>query len=441
MPETSSSKFGIIAILSTVLILFLIVALAVISSFVRPEEVEDVEIVADPASVISPEIVDPALAIAQLGGLAEGDVVDQAIRQARPGTALATIVYSPRIKAQTAAGDLLLLGDIFTQQGDFTRATMAYQMAGTLATLSPDLSDTTRADIFLQAGLGLIRIEAPVLPKLYLDQAFLLATESSYLQSAYRSAVLSSLSQGYRALGDKAKARETLDLSIAPARLDSTPEQPLVLPVSQDVPLPAEIQTLEAERWQVAQLVVRDLVELGGQTRPTSLARLKDILLQEDTLKSQYFNAALVTEPQLSNKVNILQSKINWQSLKHRLAQQGFGLSIIPEWEAQAPTIEAELTASYNELYRLYADIVVAIPDADDIDRATEEAIKRQVLAGALGQYPHYPGEQLRTQLLQATARLIENQPGTQLRASYIFLNGQVYYTLIRDDELVRVVQ
>jgi hypothetical protein len=364
-------------------------------------------------------------------------VIDQAISKARPGTALATIVYSPELNSKDVAGDLILLGRKFTERGNTTRARLSYQMAGTLATLSPDMSDTLRADIFLQAGIGLIEQEDPILAKIYLDQAFLVATESNYLQAAYRRSILEQLRQAYLDIGLKQEAQKSIEASMEPPNLVSLPESPLVLPVGKEVPLSLDVQQAETKRWQAAQAVVKELVELGGVVKPETKTNLREALFKEDEVKTQFFAEALEAEKQLSGKVNITQAKINWQSIKYRLARQGFGISLVPEWEEQAEQIRSELTSSYEDLYRLYSDIIVAMPDASQIDRATEEALRRQILAGQLGQYPNYPSEQLKIQLLDATARLVETQPGTELRVSYLSVDSVDYYTLISDEKIL----
>jgi len=436
MRQSSSSKFGVIAILSALIIVVLLSGLIIFSFLVKPEEPEPVEVLENPVTAVKAEDIDPALAIAQLGGISPLDVVDRAISKSRPGTALATIIFSPEIEAKDAAGDLLLLADKFAQKDDATRAGLSYQMAGTLATLSPDLSDTLRVDIFVQAGIGLAEVDNPLLAKIYLDQAFLAATESNYLQPAYRRTILEQLNQAYLSIGLKDLARRSLELSLDPANLETLSERPLVLPVGREIPYPLEVQEAEAVRWRAAQVMGRELVELGGEARPETVAALGEALLTEDQVKSQFFAQALEAEKQLSGKVDLLQAKINWQSVKYRLARQGFGISIVPEWEEQTEQIRAELTASYEALFRLYNDIIVAMPDASQIDRSTEEALRRQILVGQLGQYPNYPSEQLKAQLLDATARLVETQPGTKLRVSYLTVDDVDYYTLISDEKI-----
>ena len=438
MQRSAPSKFGVISVISAVVVLILIVGLATFSFLTLPEEPPPpVETFDNPVVAVSPDEVDPALAISLLAGVALDDVIEQAINKARPGTALATIISSPDLSAKEAAGSLLLLGDKFGQREESALAILSYQLAGTMATLSPDLSDTLRADIFLQAGIGLTRLERPILAKIYLDQANLVVGESPYLQAAYRQDVFSGLNRAYLALGLKAEARQSLERSLDPPNLGALPERPLVLPAKQEIALPIQVQEAEARRWRAAQFVVKDLVERGGIVQPEALEALQVALLAEDEAKSIYFAEAVQAEAQLSGKVNIVQAKIAWQSIKYRIAKGEFGLSLVPQWEASVDQIKADLTVGHEELYRLYGDIIVAIPIAEDIDRATEESLRRQVLAGQLGHYPDYPAEPLKMQLLEASARLIETQPSTELRVSYLSVDSTDYYTLISDRDVI----
>ena len=59
--------------------------------------------------------------------------------------------------------------------------------------------------------------------------------------------------------------------------------------------------------------------------------------------------------PQLSTQISIIRERINWLSIKYRVARRGYGISLVPEWEAEAEQIRAELTKSYELLFALYA--------------------------------------------------------------------------------------
>ncbi|OQY49041.1 MAG: hypothetical protein B6242_00710 [Anaerolineaceae bacterium 4572_78] len=433
--------FGIMAIIIALFFLCCVVSLAITGLFVKlPASTPVAKATMRPPPIkiiINHEDIDPALAMASLAGVSDSDVVNQATHKARPGTALATIVYSPEIPAGQAVGYLLLLGENFADRQNLAYTKLSYKLAGTLATLSPDLGDTTRADTFTQIGIGLTKLDEPILAKFYLDQAFLLATESRFLQSARRQAILTNLHQAYVGLNLEQESKDCLKLSMQPAQLENLPEKNLLLPKVQKIAFPPDIQKAEADRWKIAQDVAKGLVELDGTTNSNKIIRLKNALLIEDELKRVFFDEALRNESQLSNKVDIIQSKIIWQSVKYRIATKGFGISLVPEWDDQVNHIRAELKASYEERYQLYHVIAVSIPVADDIVRAEEERIRRQILAGQLGQYPGYPTEQLNSQLFDITRDIAQTQPYTKLHIGHLTVADTKIYAFVKGNVII----
>jgi hypothetical protein len=378
--------------------------------------------------------VDPALALASLGGVPEVDLVTEAIDKARPETALGVLLYSPVLNNKESAGGFLQLAVAYTEQGELEKAAFSYNMAGNFATLAPDLSDTVRADIFQQAAEGLTGIEEPALAKFYLDQAFALALKSPYLQAAHRRRVFERLHKNYTAIGERLLARESLSLSANPPSLTLITEERTVLPESKPIPLTEEIQTAEANRWLAAQELAAALVSRGGTAPPAVVDQLAQALILEDQLKLPFFEQELENTTQLSRKIDVTQARIAWLSTKYRIARHGYGLTLVPEWEAQAEQIRAELTKTHETLYALYADLVVALPDVAQIDKATEERLRIEILAGEIGRYPNYPEEQRRAQLVNSTDKLIATQPELNVFVGIGGVENEKLYTLIALD-------
>jgi hypothetical protein len=284
-------------------------------------------------------------------------------------------------------------------------------MAGTVATLSPNIPDTVRADIFLEAGEGLAQLEESALAKFYFDQAFEVASQSPYLQAVRRRAIFERLQKNYIILGEREAARVSLNLSATPPDLAiSTPEEP-ILPDPEAVSLSALGQEAEANRWRRAQELAAILVERGGSAPQISIDNLREALIEEDRQKLPFFESELATTTRLSKKIDITEAQIEWLTIKYRVAKQAYGISLVPEWEAQVEQIRANLTKTYERLFALYADLIVALPEVSQIDKATEERLRREILAGELGRYPNYPQEQRQKQLLDATSQLVATQP------------------------------
>jgi hypothetical protein len=210
-------------------------------------------------------------------------------------------------------------------------------------------------------------------------------------------------------------------------------EAPPVLPVAEPPLVSLEAQQAEAARWEAAQELSNALVARGGHAPSELVSALREALVAEDQAKLPYYDAQLASTPQLSVQISVVQARINWLSIKYRVARQGYGISLVPEWELQAEAIRAELTKSYELLFALYADLIVAMPEAEQIDLATEEILRRENLAGTLGRYPNYPAEQRISQLLQATAHLVETRPGEKMRVVVLPYGGVESFVLVDD--------
>lgn len=385
----------------------------------------------NPSNQLDIEAVDPALALASLGGAAEVEVITEAIDKDRPENALSALLFNPNLTDRESAGGFLQLANAYVKDGNIDKAIFSYELAGTVATLAPDISDTAKADIFLQTGQRLIDLGEADLAKFYLDQAFTIASRSQFLQSAHRRTIFESLQKHYLAIGENGLARQSLNLSANPPSASLTAAKQTVLPDPQPVLLPPPVQEAEANRWRVAQELTALLVTRGGNAPQSHIEGLGDALVAEDLEKMALYDSELQEATQVSHMIDITQAKIDWLSIKYRVARGAYGMSLVPEWEDQVEQIRADLTKTYEALFALYSDLVVALPDVSQVDKATEERLRNEILAGELGRYPNYPQKQRQKQLLDATNQLIVSQPEMTMFVAIGSVNNEERYTLI----------
>jgi hypothetical protein len=437
--KTKNAHMGLIIVVGTLTILMLILLVAVglflfntqLSS--APSAGVNVLTGRTPLGVINPGEIDPALALASLGGVAEVDVIVEAIQKSRAETALAALLYRPTIHDKESAGDFLLLAKAYLSNGNQDKGIFCLQMAGVIAILSPNLPDTARTDILLETGGKLVDLKQPIWAKFYLDQAFLLAARSPFLQAIHRRSIFEQLQKDYLALNERELARKSLDLTAKPIDTTiGTEDQNIVLPQTFGaVVMPLDMQETEAERWHKAQELAALLVDRGGKAPQPAIEALKQALIIEDGQKIPFYQNELATASHISRKIDVAMAQIEWLSTKYRIARQAYGLTIVPEWEAQAEQIRADLTKTYETLFTLYADLIVALPEVSQIDKATEEKLRREILAGELGRYPNYPEEQRRKQLLDASNQLITTQPQLNIFIGAGEVAGQPVFRLI----------
>ena len=434
-------KSGLIILIATTAFLVVVGVVSLSAYFLLRKQPFEVPPWQDPLTLVNYGGIDPALAVGGLGGVSDKDLAAQALTEGRTDTAFAVLVFSPSIGDRESAGAFLLLAERYQRDGQREQASSSYRLAGTIATLSPELPDTVRADTFILAGEGLARLRQFGLAQLFLDQAYSVATVSTYVQPATRRSLFQRLNKGYQAMGDRERARKSLELSAELFSPVAVPEPPPVLPVAEVPPLPIEVQQAEAARWKAAQELARYLVERGGRITQEASVDLANALIAEDQLRVPYYDAQLAQATQLSAQISVVQARINWLVMKYRIARGGYGLSLVPEWETQAEQERSELTKSYELLFALYADLIVAMPNADQIERATEEALRREILAGTLGRYPSYPAQQRVAQLTQATAQMVKSRPGSEMRVVVLPYAGVDAFVLVDDASFLAVTQ
>lgn len=432
-----NSNLGLIIVVSTLAVLMLILLTAVVSLFLtnrmgsdtprRPSLLTNT----GPLTRIEVDQIDPALALASLGGVPEVDVIGAAIEKARPETALSAILFQPALTDKETAGSLLLLAGAYTSSGQPAKGVFSYKMAGTVAVLSPNIPDNVRADVFIQAGEGLLDLNEAALAKFYLDQAFFVASNSPFLPAVQRRIIFERLQKDYLILGERELARTSLNLSADPPPLASLSLEKPILPDTQEIPLSTLIQEAEARRWQRAQELAAMLVDRGGKVSADETEALKQALIEEDRLKLPFYDTELATATRVSKKIDITVAKIQWLSTKYKVARQAYGISLVPEWEAQVEQIRADLTKTYETLFASYADLIVALPEVAQIDKATVERLRSEILAGELGRYPNYPEEQRQKQLLDASNKLATTQPQINIFVGVTTVNGEEMFTLV----------
>ena len=431
----------VVLVLAAAVALLLVIGIAALAGYLlMRKQPFDVPKWQDPRSQITPQAIDPALAVAGLSGIPDGELVRLALETMRPDTAFAILVLSPSMGDRESAGDLLLLAQRYRAKGQLAEAVTAYRLAGVLATLSPDLSDTERAETSALAGKGLAELNEYGLAELYFDQTFNILAHSHYIQAATRRSLWRRLQEGYLAIGEREQARHSLEKSGEEIELAANPELLPVLPVAPPPPLPEALQQVELTRRQAAEELANTLRERGGKAPAELIGRLGRALLDEDGQRLAYYESQLASGIQLSAQISVVRQRLAWLALKYRVALRGYGLSLVPDWEEQAEAVRVDLTKAYQDLYAKYHELVDALPDASQIDLAREEVLRREILDGTLGRYPNYPAVQRINELIKVTAGLVEAWPRAKLWVTVQPYGGVESFILVDDRAVLEMM-
>ncbi|MDH4135134.1 MAG: hypothetical protein OEW09_00230, partial [Anaerolineae bacterium] len=396
----------------------------------------------DPIANIETENVKPALALLPLAGVPSAEAFSQALEAGELESAYAILVFSLDLSERERVGSFLLLARRYAEAGNATKAKLCYRQASAIATLSSVLSDLTRADAYLQIGSGLASLREQGKAKLNYDQAYTIALYSPYLKKAHQKSILDKLASAYEAIGESQRAKQALNQSVVLDLevSDSTEPEPsdkdreFLLGRPNEPTLTKEIAEAEAARRKEALNLSDYLLSTLKQPPDNLMANLAQALRTEDEARLSFYNTEPAAPPMLLEKVAIAWHKVRWLTIKYQIASGGHGLSLMPEWEAQVAEIQSELSKAYEDLYALHGEQVIALPEADTIDRAWVEVLRQEIEVGQLGLYPNYPEEQLTAKLKEATEKLIAAGQDSSLRVDTLSQDNVNVFILTSDE-------
>ena len=393
----------------------------------------------DPVPAIMPDQVVSDLALYPLAGASELETVDAAIASGDLETAYATLVFGLEMSDAQRIGRLILVGGHFAEAEKPDRAAICYQQVYDLAVLSPSLNDPARADALLASGKGWVALEQEEQALTKYDQAYLIAVQSPYLQMANRRDLLTALETAYHELGDEDRAG-ACRTKIIELDQDTSPHPPVIpeevpdLSVGESVISSPEVGNLEEARRQAAYALL-DAVAERGEAPPDLVNGLAQALQAEDTAKADLYSRELEGTTQPSKRIGVNSELSQWLMLKYKIAAQGFGLSLVPEWEAQLADVQSTLSKAHESLFFDYEDLVTALPDASLIDLSSYQVHRQVILDGRLGRYPNEPAEQLADKLQAAVQTLIASGAVESLYVDVDVEDGQLSFFLSPADE------
>jgi hypothetical protein len=415
-----SSQSRLIWILLAAVVVLLVVAVVTVGIYVvlqRQQAVTDVW--QDPLARIVPDEIAADLALYPLAGASELETIDVALSNGDLETAYAVLVFSMDLSDVQRIGRLTLLGGRFAAAEKVERADLCYQQIYDVALISPRLNDPARADALLSGGKGWADLGQKADALRACDQVYELAVQSPFLQMAQRRDLLSALEGAYGTLDDPEQAAACRQ-QIVNLDQQSNAQPPAIpgplpnLPLEPEPVSSPEVGALEETRRQSAYDLLQAL-SAGAEPPADLVESLSQSLQAEDAAKLSLYQQQLEATSQSGKRIDVYWYLIRWLLLKYQVAARGFGLSLVPAWEAQLPDIQSALSKAYEGLYFDYEDLVTALPDASLMGPGSYLVRRQVILAGQLGHYPNYPAEQMANKLQDAAIQLIAAGSRAQL--------------------------
>ena len=317
----------------------------------------------DPLADVRTDLVLPQLALRQLAGDAADGLSAQAIQAGQLETARAILSYATDLSPTGQAGRLAQLGRAYQEAGEGPAAAQVYRLMLPTAVLDGAMSPLERAQLLVQAAKGMIAAGQLPGARDAATQAQLIATQTPDLLPAQRGQIFAELKGLAGSIKDPAFAAKVDDLArnpflspqgvLIPHRIDTFGER---------LPYDDAITAAISARKQAATLLADRIALTNGVDIDPERQSLAQALLAEDQARSQFYQQARGGAVSLPQQTWLLGDRIGWLATKLRIAQLGYGISILPEWEQKAGEIAAELGAAYNDYAAALDAAAAALP-------------------------------------------------------------------------------
>ncbi len=212
----------------------------------------------------------------------------------------------------------------------------------------------------------------------------------------------------------RATIRENIATYGAGPGLPVDRSQPVLPSLRGAVVLPEPVITALSARQQAAATMAARWLAADPAERKVLAGRLGDALAEEDAARKVFYDGT-ATGLSLADSLALLHDRINWLTIKLRVARGAYGTSLVPDWETQADGLTAELSAAYTELINGYGRQLDTLDPVEALT-ARVELLRQAVLWVRLGLFPDVGAEEaLARQLSEASRELWLRQGGVGL--------------------------
>jgi hypothetical protein len=317
-----------------------------------------------PLATLPVEQIAPHHALVQLMGDPPKALAFQALQAGELDLAYAITFFGTELNDSDRLALWLQLGRRYLADENTEMGIRAYANARTVVVLGPSLSFVERSQALLQIADDLLKVDA--IPQA-LDAAIQvkrLAEQTPDVLPAQRSQILETLRQLSKHLGD-----DTFEADVDASARNPYATPPGVLLASRwanlGEPVAVDPAVLEAIslRQQAARTLVERLALTGGVDVEPERQTLATALINEDQARSAAFERTLASGLNLGQQFTFLNERRNWTALKLRIATRAFGTPLVPEWEANVPTLQQELSSANSNLLVVVEALTAAQTD------------------------------------------------------------------------------
>ncbi len=364
-----------------------------------------------PADAWVSQAVPSRWALLELADAHPEPLLHQAVEAGQIELAYAILAFNLDISGPARATEAIRVGFALARQEQDLPAAAALGMAQAVAVFDRSIPPLERGTILAQVAQGYELLGVPDAARGAALQAQHLAVQTPDLLPAQRLRILEEIGPVLERFGTPEQRERWRALRRGPElELGRVLLSPLLPGLYRPPPVsPFQDEGMaQAEdlRRRAARRLVERLERTGGVDFEPERRALAQALVAEDQARaawSRRLDARLV-EP--GARFLYLQERRRWLLWKLRVAYRGFGLSLVPAWEAQIPEMWTELTRATEALLPVLERLAALPEDPRHRAVARSEALAWLAYQAELGFYPQAPLGELATRLEGAQAEL-----------------------------------
>lgn len=374
----------------------------------------------DPLETLQPDHIVPQLALMHLGGDPVEALAYQAMHANQLATSQALLLFTIPVDGGARMGLLLQLAQRFAQAEQPLAAAQVFRLARAIMILDANMPSLARSQALVQCAAGLLAVGERAAALDTAIQAKRVAEQAPDLLPIQRSQIFDNLQPLARQLNDPKLIQQVLEFTRNPYLTPSGIVITQTFAILGEAPTqdPNLTTALATRQQRARELATRISFTNGADIDPEREA-LAQALRTEDQIRSEFIKQKLLPDLPIMQKLWLRQDQRAWLLLKASVAQGGFGLSLVPEWEAERTAILSELNLTTADLSRLLDEIVKteAAPSAQDM--LTVHLLQWLALQTELGLYPNSAPTELDLRLREAEARLEQSGKALAMRIAF----------------------
>ncbi|HAJ34285.1 MAG TPA: hypothetical protein DCL15_01145 [Chloroflexi bacterium] len=383
----------------------LVIGLAALALFwvVRNESQPSINV--DPLQSVRSQWIVPQIALRELSGDASAALAAQALQAGHRETARAILTFATSIPSVERTARLATLAQSYLAAGEPEIAAQVAHLVVADAILDDALPVRERVNHLIQSAALLYASHFGAAATDAATQALRITAQAPGLLPAQRSALFNDLRDAMTPYANQSEATRALNAQVADFARNpyligaGVLVTPTMAAFAQPIAYDSSTQEKIAARQQAARILADRIEFTGGADIEPERQALAAALLAEDAARTQFYqNPGEIARGQ---QLWLLLDRRAWLVEKLRVAMLGYGLVLVPEWEAQTNQILSDLNAAHSYLATVmaaYASDQSALFERTLLQLETQHWLAQQAMHGF---YPNAPvatiGELLRT--------------------------------------------